>query len=496
MMMTRTLTDLEAIDLCEALRRSVLERSPRTARAVEDIRKADWKAIPSRERGTLAIAAMMDIDVAIPAARRHARQLLIDLENAGLLAEQDSSRVREEVFPVYTNLSPADQAAMAGDLRFVMRDEFTSRLSQVAGPVAALDLLDRSCAKLKGQRAAQFLAALAYPVIVADKSRRRWAHRYGLLAEVKETRSNRNEALKIFGELAHRAAIPAAELNVVLGVFTGAQKVESEDAALCLAEPRCSDCPLREGCQYGRFRLQQGSDANGAGRRNLATAMLPEDRPREKLARVGAGALSSAELLAILLRTGTEREHAVELASKILRTAGSLDRLAHMSIGELTRMEGLGPVKAVTIQAALELARRLGASQPQPEEPPVTGSRDVFERLKPYFLNRRKEQFVVLLLNAKRRITRQIVVTEGILNQSLVHPREAFQEAIKDSASAVIFVHNHPSGDSRPSRDDMAITHRLTQTGAIIGIPVLDHVIMGGDNYYSFADSGTLDAHP
>ncbi|HMZ52347.1 MAG TPA: DNA repair protein RadC, partial [Candidatus Sumerlaeota bacterium] len=188
--------------------------------------------------------------------------------------------------------------------------------------------------------------------------------------------------------------------------------------------------------------------------------------------------------------------HAVELASKILRTAGSLDRLAHMSIGELTRMEGLGPVKAVTIQAALELARRLGASQPQPEEPPVTGSRDVFERLKPYFLNRRKEQFVVLLLNAKRRITRQIVVTEGILNQSLVHPREAFQEAIKDSASAVIFVHNHPSGDSRPSRDDMAITHRLTQTGAIIGIPVLDHVIMGGDNYYSFADSGTLDAHP
>ncbi|MCC6545606.1 DNA repair protein RadC [Candidatus Sumerlaeota bacterium] len=223
--------------------------------------------------------------------------------------------------------------------------------------------------------------------------------------------------------------------------------------------------------------------------------MLPEDRPREKLARAGAGSLTPAELLAILLRTGTDKEHAVELAAKILRTAGSLDRLAHMSIGELTRIEGLGPVKAVTIQAALELARRLSSSTTPDEQPSVTSSRDVYEHLRPYFLNRRKEQFVALLLNSKRRIQRQIVVSEGILNQSLVHPREAFQEAVKDSASAVIFAHNHPSGDPKPSRDDIAITHRLAKTGAILGIPVLDHVIVGGDNYYSFAESGTLEGN-
>src|SRR5690606_12999898 len=149
------------------------------------------------------------------------------------------------------------------------------------------------------------------------------------------------------------------------------------------------------------------------------------------------------------------------------------------------------PVKAITIKAALELAKRL-SHQRREERPRINTARDVFELLRGYFLDVRKEQFICLIMDTKGRVARRVVVSEGTLTQSLVHPREAFQEALKDSGASVIFAHNHPSGDPTPSRDDQLITHKLWRAGDLLGIRVLDHVIIGREKWFSFSDEGRL----
>lgn len=216
------------------------------------------------------------------------------------------------------------------------------------------------------------------------------------------------------------------------------------------------------------------------------------ERPRERLVARGAPSMGEAELLAIILRTGSARGgSALDLARGLLQRFGDLRALEEAGVAELCEVPGMGLAKAAQVKAALELGRRLLTRGASPTARFNT-SEDVAGYLGPSLMGRRKEVFQVMLLNAKNQLLKVETVSEGSLTESVVHPREAFRPALRESAAAVVFVHNHPSGDPEPSRDDVQITRRLKETGDLLGIRVLDHLILGDGRYYSFADEGKL----
>jgi len=216
------------------------------------------------------------------------------------------------------------------------------------------------------------------------------------------------------------------------------------------------------------------------------------ERPRERLRAHGAQALSSAELLAILIGSGTRERSALSLAHDVLAAAGgSLRRMAREPVGVLTSIAGLGPARAIAIHAALELGRRLG-SESRAEGTPVLSPRDVFAIYAPRLEDCPVEEFHVAVLDGQHRLERDVLITRGLLNTSLVHPREVFREAIAERAAAVILVHNHPSGDPTPSPDDQRVTAQLVAAGTLLDIPVADHVVIGRGRYVSFSEAGML----
>lgn len=155
---------------------------------------------------------------------------------------------------------------------------------------------------------------------------------------------------------------------------------------------------------------------------------------------------------------------------------------------------GIGPAKAVEIKAAIELGKRVTASEhdPRKEWNPISGSRDIFQKYRTRYKAATQEEFLLVILNTKHKIQKDVSISVGTLNSSIVHPRDVFHHALREAAASVIFVHNHPSGDPTPSPEDFSITKRLAEAGTILGIKVLDHIIIGSHDYYSFADSGTL----
>jgi DNA repair protein RadC len=212
------------------------------------------------------------------------------------------------------------------------------------------------------------------------------------------------------------------------------------------------------------------------------------DRPRERLHADGPGALANRELLAILIGSGREGSTALDVAGELLRMAdGSLRRLASADPGELGRVAGVGPAVAARVSAGLELGRRLAREGPL-ERTRISGPADVYERCAPALRDLPQEEFRVLLLNTQHAVVRELVITRGTLDTSVVHAREVFRAAVVESASAVILVHNHPSGDPTPSAEDMQVTTQLAGAGQLLGIPVLDHVIIGDGRYASFVE--------
>jgi DNA repair protein RadC len=217
------------------------------------------------------------------------------------------------------------------------------------------------------------------------------------------------------------------------------------------------------------------------------------DRPREKLLDKGAHALSETELLAIVLRNGNAStgETAIDHARVLLSRFGGLKGIDEASISELGQLKGIGPAKVAQIKASLEIARRVGNHKWEVGQP-LRSSEDVFRHFSDSLGNEKRELFYVVLLNNKNRKIREVKISEGSLTASLVHPREVYKPVIRESAAAVIFVHNHPSGDPAPSQEDIEITRRLKEVGDLMGVRVLDHVVIGLDRYYSFSDKGML----
>lgn len=225
------------------------------------------------------------------------------------------------------------------------------------------------------------------------------------------------------------------------------------------------------------------------GNHHLSIREYPENiRPREKLLALGPEALSDQELLAILLRTGVREKSALELAQDLLK-GGGLTTLVATSTEELKTLKGIGLAKAAQIKAALELARRL-ARQSLGPRPIIKSPYDAAQLLMGEMSNLDREHFRVINLNTKNQVIAVDTVSIGHLSASLVHPREVFKIPIKRSAASLILVHNHPSGDITPSKEDLKVTQRLIEAGSILGVDVVDHLIFGHNNFLSMREKG------
>ena len=213
---------------------------------------------------------------------------------------------------------------------------------------------------------------------------------------------------------------------------------------------------------------------------------LPKiERPREKLVAKGAENLKDSELLAILLRTGRAGKNVIEIASQIL-AKHSKKRLLQMNYQDLLKISGIDSAKAVTLLAAFELSKRV-LEVNDTSSPTISNAKDAVAQLTD-LRDLKKEHFVVLYLNARNQLVHKETVSIGTLNANLVHPREVFEPAIKHSAANIIVAHNHPSGDSKPSEDDLEITKRLTEAGKIMGIEIADHIIVAKNSHLSFKE--------
>ncbi|HPR57325.1 MAG TPA: DNA repair protein RadC [Bacteroidales bacterium] len=219
---------------------------------------------------------------------------------------------------------------------------------------------------------------------------------------------------------------------------------------------------------------------------------LEDDRPREKLLLKGKNSLSDAELIAILIASGSKNESAVDLSKRILKSVeGNLIELSKLSVNELEKFKGIGEAKAISIVAALELgSRRRGAEAL--ERKSITSSHDAFEVLQMHVADPNYEQFFVILLNRGNKVLKTVIISEGGVTGTVVDPKKIFKIAIENGATSLILGHNHPSGNTTPSSADINLTDKIVGAGKLLDINILDHIIIGADKYYSFADNGQI----
>ncbi len=217
-----------------------------------------------------------------------------------------------------------------------------------------------------------------------------------------------------------------------------------------------------------------------------------DDRPREKLLLKGKHSLSDAELIAILMGSGSKNESAVDLAKRILKASNdNLIELSKLGVKDLIKFKGVGEAKAIAIIAALELGKRRRREEAL-DKKKINSSVDVFEYFSGILSDSNYESFYILLLNRANKVIREIQISEGGLSGTVADPKKIFKVALEHNASAIILCHNHPSGNIKPSDADIKLTHKLKNAGEMLDLPVIDHIILGEENYYSFADEGKL----
>lgn len=216
------------------------------------------------------------------------------------------------------------------------------------------------------------------------------------------------------------------------------------------------------------------------------------ERPRERLITYGSETLSNIELLSIILKTGTKGESVYELSKRLLKELGSIYNLKNTNKEILTKIKGIGITKAVELLATVELGKRIFINNINDSKTKYNNSKIIYENNKYLFLDKKQEYFYCLYLNEKKELIERKLLFMGTINRSCVHPREVFKEAYMRSASSIICIHNHPSGDTKPSREDIHFTKALKEIGDTFGIPVLDHIIVSDNNYYSFYEESNI----
>ncbi|MBJ7449151.1 MAG: DNA repair protein RadC [Parachlamydiales bacterium] len=225
--------------------------------------------------------------------------------------------------------------------------------------------------------------------------------------------------------------------------------------------------------------------------KNNSLSTIHEDRPRERLYNLGAEALSTTELIAILLGSGVKGKSVLHLSQEILSHFGSLENLIDASVDELQQIKGVGFAKALQLKAALHLGLRAQKMQKKPKYP-IKQPLHAYQLIKDGLENQKKENFAVIMQDVKGNAINQEIIAVGTLSQVLVHPREVFHRAIRHRAASIIVAHNHPSGDPEPSDPDIQLTKKLVQAGSVLGIPLKDHIIIGHGRFVSLKDRGYI----
>lgn len=214
------------------------------------------------------------------------------------------------------------------------------------------------------------------------------------------------------------------------------------------------------------------------------------DRPRERLKRLGPSVLRSDELLAILLGSGSKKDPVLEVSRALIRKFGSIDGISRASLEELQDVSGIGLAKALTLKAAFELSFR--SQDNSYENPFIKTAKDAFLAAKPYVKNEKRELFLTLMLNVRSQLISVEIISIGILTATLVHPREVFSPAIQKKAHSIIVIHNHPSSYLKPSTEDLCVTKQLKDASQVMDIPLIDHLIISEENYFSFRENGLV----
>ncbi len=357
-------------------------------------------------------------------------------------------------------------------------------------PSAATRWCRKNFSVLKsGIKAQDYLANVGYPIgvpsvnVLMMLTRWGWSDNKLMLSE---------QFQDVISRLAHSCTLNPSSVSFLFSMAAGQEKWrEYTIAGVCHStRPACDICVLNELCSY---REAKPSDAVSPQKHSILIKDMPV-KPREKLVREGAQKLTDEELLAIILRVGLKDCSVVDLAKKIISHFGSLSRVLEAGAGELMEVSGIKLAKAAQIIAALELGKR---AQKQSAEAgrnkvPLTDSSKIFQIFHHKYYDEIQEVFVVLLLNSKLEVLREAEISRGTINKTAVSPREIFRLAIREAANAILCIHNHPSGNPAPSEEDRRLTKAIYQTGETVNIHLIDHIILGRDDFYSFSDNNAL----
>lgn len=482
-------SDLIIIDCIEKLRGYLFSLAPSLETKRESLLSCRLVIEPPERIWEAYVAVFLQIDTDTAAGRRKVYRIITQIKS-----EMENPKSTGEIYELpekeYNLLLPERKARIHNGIKklgtFMKRGDFGRDVE--GGGWACAARLDKTIPGLGGIKAYRFLRLLGAPVAVPESPKRTLLFRLGWIKEHKSD----SESLKTYQDICFRAARLCGEtvhsLDYLLGLFSGSERANLSALPVCGKNPYCEKCDLTNYCEYYRFLKEERQDIV---KHVPIVSWLPGDQPRECLERLGAASLSDAQLLAIILRTGSTSLSALDLANTLLHEFSSLHAIEEASVNEICRIRGIGRVKAIEIKAAVELGKRF-IREKKGQRKGIEESQDVFHTYRLRFTGLNQETFVMLILNSRNQVMKEVEVSKGSLNSCTVHPREVFKEAIRESGSGVIFIHNHPSGDSSPSRADIMLTERLKKSGEILGIRVLDHIIVGEDVYYSFADEELL----
>ena len=478
--------DLDIIDCVEKLRERLVSVNPDFGRKREELLTRSVRLTPQEFVLEAYLAARLKIDMDSGSGRRTVHNIL-----SHLLSSHETSQKRDSRDIAAVSIPGKEQDKLRPGIvlmESLLKDSVLKKALEISAQ-NAVNLLWSQALGLPGLGAYHFLHLVGAPVAIPGSAKRRFLYRLGWLHSHKADKDSFRAFQNVCEKAAHLSGETVQSLDFLINLLTADNVYNNKPFSICGKVPFCNDCVLSSYCEYFRHRGSQ----ERRYKKEIAhiKEWLPEDRPREQMERLGPEKLTDTQLAAIILRTGTKDQSVLELANTLLHQFGSFRGLDNATIRELCQIPGVGKVKAIELKAAIEIGKRFLQDRAKPGDI-IQKSEDVFTKYRLNFSNVKQETFFMLILSSRNQVMKQVEVSRGSLTSSTVHPREVFREAIRESASGVVFVHNHPSGDPTPSRTDILMTERLKSSGEILGIRVLDHIIIGEQSYYSFADQGLL----